>query len=56
MEVNIRLQFTLIIKISYTLLLLENFLADKLNTLNSCYNLTISLFIIKAWKIEELIY
>jgi hypothetical protein len=48
MEVNIRLQFILIIRISYTLLPLENSLANKLNTLNSYYNLTISLFIIKA--------
>jgi hypothetical protein len=47
-KVNIRLQFTLIIRISYTLLLLKNSLANKLNTLNSYYNLIISLFIIKA--------
>jgi hypothetical protein len=47
-KVNIRLQFTLIIRISYTLLPLENSLANKLNTLNSYYNLIISLFIIKA--------
>jgi hypothetical protein len=47
-EVNIRLQFILIIKISHTLLPLENSPANKLDTLNSYYNLTTSLFIIKA--------